>query len=36
MFVKGAIGGAVSAWKKPDSSLELSKAILQHVLAKLP
>jgi hypothetical protein len=36
MFVKGAVGGAVSAWKKPESSLELSKAVLQHVLIKLP
>ncbi|MGZ8489806.1 MAG: hypothetical protein ACXWW4_14860 [Candidatus Binatia bacterium] len=35
-FVKGAIGGAVSAWKKPESSLELSKTVLQHVLAQLP
>lgn len=36
MFVKNSVGGAVSAWKKPDSSLELSKAVLQHVLMKLP
>ena len=36
MFVKGTIGGAISAWKKPESSLELSKAVLQHVLMKLP
>jgi len=36
MFVKDTVGGAVSAWKKPESSLELSKAVLQHVLAKLP
>ena len=36
MFVKDTIGGAVSAWKKPDSSLELSKVVLQHVLTKLP
>ena len=36
MFVKDTVGGAVSAWKKPESSLALSKAVLQHVLAKLP
>ena len=36
MFVKDTISGAISAWKKPDSSLELSKAVLQHVLTKLP
>jgi len=36
MFVKDTVGGAISAWKKPESSLELSKAVLQHVLAKLP
>lgn len=36
MFVKDTVGGAVSAWKKPESSLELSKAVLQHVLTKLP
>ncbi len=35
-FVKDAVGGAVSAWKKPEASLELSKAVLQHVLTKLP
>lgn len=36
MFVKDTVGGAVSAWKRPESSLELSKAVLQHVLKKLP
>lgn len=36
MFVKDTIGGAVSAWRKPESSLALTKIILQHVLAKLP
>ena len=36
MFVKDTVGGAVSAWRKPESSLELSKTILQHVLTKLP
>ena len=36
MFVKETVGGAISAWKKPESSLELSKAVLQHVLMKLP
>jgi hypothetical protein len=36
LFVKHTIGGAISAWKKPDSSLELSTAVLRHVLTKLP
>lgn len=36
MFVKNTVGGAVSAWKKPESSLELSKSVLQHVLTQLP
>jgi len=36
MFVKNSVGGAINAWKKPESSLELSKAILQHVLTQLP
>lgn len=36
MFAKDTVGGAISAWKKPESSLDLSKAVLQHVLAKLP
>ncbi len=36
MFVKNTVGGAISAWKKPESSLELSKAVLRHVLMKLP
>ena len=36
LFVKDAVGGAINAWKKPESSLDLSKAILQHVLTKLP
>ena len=36
MFAKDTVGGAISAWKKPESSLALSKAVLQHVLAKLP
>ena len=36
MFYKGTIGGAVSAWKKPDSSLELTKAVFQHILTQLP
>ena len=36
MFVKDTVGGAVSAWKKPQSSLELSTTVLQHVLMKLP
>lgn len=36
MFVKDTVGGAINAWKKPESSLDLSKAVLQHVLTKLP
>lgn len=36
MFVKDTVGGAVSAWKKPDASLALSKSVLQRVLTKLP
>ena len=36
MFVKDTVGGAINAWKKPESSLALSKAVLQHVLSQLP
>ena len=36
MFVKDTVGGAINAWKKPESSLDLSKAVLQHVLSQLP
>jgi hypothetical protein len=36
VFYKGRTGGAVSAWKKPNSSLETTKAVLRHILSKLP
>lgn len=36
VFYKGRTGGAVSAWKKPESSLETTKAALRHILSKLP
>ena len=36
VFYKGKVGGSVGAWKKPDSSLETTKAVLRHILSKLP
>ena len=36
VFYKGRVGGAVGAWKKPDSSLETTKTVLRHILSKLP
>ena len=36
VFYKGAIGGSIAAWKKPESSLETSKAVLRYVLSRLP
>ena len=36
VFYKGKVGGSVGAWKKPDSSLETTKAALRHILSKLP
>jgi hypothetical protein len=36
VFYKGKVGGSVSAWKKPDSSLETTKTVLRHILSKLP
>ena len=36
VFYKGKTGGAVSAWKKPESSLETTKAVLRHILSRLP
>jgi len=36
VFYKGRTGGAVSAWKKPESSLETTKAVLRHILSRLP
>ncbi|HEY1234394.1 MAG TPA: hypothetical protein VGH22_13540 [Candidatus Binatia bacterium] len=35
VFYKGRAGGVVSAWKKPESSLETTKAVLRHILSKL-
>lgn len=36
VFYKGKIGGSVSAWKKPEPSLPTTKAVLKHILDKLP
>jgi hypothetical protein len=36
VFYKGKVGGSVGAWKKPESSLETTKASLKHILSKLP
>jgi hypothetical protein len=36
VFYKGKVGGSVTAWRKPQSSLETTKAVLRHVLNKLP
>jgi hypothetical protein len=36
VFYKDKVGGSVGAWKKPDSSLETTKAVLRHILSKLP
>lgn len=36
VFYKGAIGGSVAAWKKPEPSLETTKTVLRHILGKLP
>ena len=36
VFYKGRIGGSIGAWKKPDSSLATTKAVLSHILSKLP
>jgi hypothetical protein len=36
VFYKGKVGGSVGAWKKPDSSLETTKSVLKHIVAKLP
>ena len=33
IFYKGKIGGSISAWKKPDSSLETTKTVLSHILS---
>ena len=36
VFYKGKIGGSIGAWKKPESSLETTKAVLSYILRKLP
>jgi hypothetical protein len=36
VFYKGRIGGSIAAWKKPDSALETTKAVLKFILSKLP
>jgi hypothetical protein len=36
VFYKGKVGGSAGAWKKPDSSLETTKAVVRHILTKLP
>ena len=36
VFYKGRVGGSVGAWKKPESSLETTKAVVKHILSKLP
>lgn len=36
VFIKGKVGGTVGAWSRPAPSLETSKAVLKHILSKLP
>jgi hypothetical protein len=36
LFYKDKVGGSIAAWKKPASSLETTKAVLSHILGKLP
>lgn len=36
VLYKGTIGGSIAAWKKPESSLETTKAVLRHILSRLP
>jgi hypothetical protein len=36
VFYKGRIGGSIAAWKKPEPALETSKAVLKHILSRLP
>ena len=36
VFYKGKVAGSIAAWKKPESSLEITKAVLRHILSKLP
>ncbi len=36
VFYKGRTGGSISAWKKPEPSLETTKTVLRYILSKLP
>ena len=36
VFYKGTIGGSIAAWKKPEASLETTKAVLRYILSRLP
>lgn len=36
VFYRGKVGGSIGAWKKPESSLETTKAVVKHILSKLP
>jgi len=36
VFYKGRVGGSIAAWKRPDPALETTKAVLRHILSKLP
>lgn len=36
VFYKGKAAGSVAAWNKPRSSVETTKAVLKHILSKLP
>ncbi|MSP41107.1 MAG: hypothetical protein EXR70_21675 [Deltaproteobacteria bacterium] len=36
VFYKGRIGGSIAAWKKPESALETTKAVLKFILGRLP
>jgi hypothetical protein len=36
VFYKGKAGGSVTAWKKPEPSLQTTKTVLKHILSKLP
>ncbi len=36
VFTKGKVGGTVNAWNKPNASLVTAKAVLTHILSKLP
>jgi len=36
VFYKGRIGGSIAAWKKPESAVDTSKAVLKFILSRLP